>query len=310
MEHLKKNEVFASILIVIAGGCWGMIGLFSRALSEAGLESLQIGALRVLVSFGSLLIIILATNPNQLRIRLRDMWLFIGSGVLSIAFFNVCYFMSIEENTLSLAAIILYTAPSLVILMSKIVFKEKITGKKLASLTLSFAGTFFAVGMFSHRIETSLYGMIVGLGSGLGYALYSIFSRIALRKYGSVTIMVYTFFFASMVLLPFSNPAKIYDVMVHTPTVLISLFALGWLSTLIPFWLYTKGLEHLEVGKAALLTFVEPVVATITGVVAFHEALTAANSGGILLIILSLVILNIKFKIPIHQTASKDYNKV
>ena len=64
------------------------------------------------------------------------------------------------------------------------------------------------------------------------------------------------------------------------------------MSTLMPFLLYTKGLEHIDTGKAALLTFVEPAVATIISVTVFHEEFTRYIGIGIVLVILSIVVVN------------------
>lgn len=292
MDHAQKKEISASTFIVIAGCCWGMLGLFSRPLSDANLDSVQISMLRSLVSSVSLLFISLVSDRNKLHICVKDIWLFIGTGILSIAFFNICYFISIRENTLSLAAILLYTAPSFVIIISKFIFKERITKQKLLALVLSFVGSFFAAGAFSVKFQTSAFGLAVGLCAGIGYALYSIFSRVALEKYNWFTVITYTFLFAAAALFPFSKPMEVFKVIEHTPAVAASILALGWFSTLLPFLLYTKGLKHLEAGKAALLTFVEPVVATLVGIAAFHEKVTVYNIGGISFIILSLVILN------------------
>lgn len=295
MDRLNKPQNIATFFIIIAGCCWGVIGLFSRSLSNVGLNSTQISLLRSMVLSVTLLLLLSVTDRKKLRIYLKDIWLFIGSGVLSIAFFSVCYFISVEENTLSLAVILLYTAPSIIIVMSRVFFKEKITRKKLSSLIISFMGCFFAVGIFNESVQTSSFGIMVGLGSGIGYALYSIFSRIALKKYNWITVITYTFLFATIALLPLSDPLEIYTVIRATPSVLAPTLALGWVSTLIPFVLYTKGLEHLEVGKAALLTFVEPLVATMVGVIAFQEEITVFNLGGVLMIILSIIILNVKY---------------
>lgn len=292
MGYLNKPQIIASILVIIAGFCWGMIGLFSRTLSNINLNSIQISMIRSLVLALTLLSITLITDRKKLRILLKDIWIFVGSGVMSIAFFNVCYFISINENTLSLAAILLYTAPAFVIIMSRLVFGEQITRKKLSALILSVVGSIFATGLFSESISTNIYGLAVGIGSGIGYALYSIFSRIALKKYNWLTVITYTFLFATLALLPFSQAAEVFRVITTSPEVIASTLALGWVSTLLPFVLYTKALKNLEVGKAALLTFVEPVVATIIGVLAFNEVMTIFNIGGISLIILALAILN------------------
>jgi drug/metabolite transporter (DMT)-like permease len=295
MNHVNRKEIIASIYIIIAGICWGIIGIFSRTLLDFGFDSIQISMLRCLVTAISLLIMALATDRSLLYVSIKDIWMFLGSGILSIAFFNICYFISISENSLSLAAILLYTAPSIVVVMSAMVFKEKITKRKVLAMIISFTGALFATGAFAENIQISLIGLLVGLGSGLGYALYSIFGRIALNKYNWLTVMTYTFIFASITLLPFSRPIEVYRMTGDIPITIASVLAIGIISTLLPFLLYTKGLEYLEVGKAALLAFVEPLVATVVGVVVFQEGITIFNSVGILLIILSLVVLNINF---------------
>lgn len=76
-------------------------------------------------------------HREDLKIRLRDFMVFIGTGVCSIVFFNIMYFITIERTTLSVAAILLYTAPCFVMLMSAAVFHEKITGMKMVALLLA-----------------------------------------------------------------------------------------------------------------------------------------------------------------------------
>jgi drug/metabolite transporter (DMT)-like permease len=143
-------------------------------------------------------------------------------------------------------------------------------------------------------------GLLAGLGSGFGYALYSIFSKIALKKYSWITLLFYTFLFATICLLPLSNPIILVSVVIVNMKVLMTTLALGVFATLLPFLLYTKGIETLEVGTASILTFVEPVVATIIGIVLFNEVITISNVGGILLIIISITVLNKKSKISVE----------
>ena len=152
------------------------------------------------------------------------------------------------------------------------------------------------MGLLNSDIQTSKIGLMAGLGSGFGYALYSIFSRIALKKYSWLTVLFYTFFFATIFLLSFSNPIELVSMVVADTRILVSTIVLGLFATLLPFLLYTKGLEYLEVGTAAILAFIEPVVATIVGIVIFNETITIYNIGGVLLIIISLIVLNMKTK--------------
>ena len=98
--------------------------------------------------------------------------------------------------------------------------------------------------------------------------------------------------FASIALFPFCKPSEIFNIAVSENTVILHIVLLGVLSTLLPFLLYTKGLEHMDTGKAALLTFVEPVVATIIGIIVFHEIFTRYIAIGIVLVVLSIVVIN------------------
>lgn len=285
----------APVFIILAGICWGIIGLFSRNLSEQGLNSIQITASRCIVTAVCLVIFLLVKDREKLRINIKDLWIFFGTGVCSIVFFNICYFATIKIATLSMASILLYTAPSFVMIMSAFLFKEKITLRKVGALILAFGGCILITGIIGNG-ETSISGraILTGLGAGLGYALYSIFGSIALKKYHPYTVTAYTFIVASLSLLPFSHGFELLTLTLHKDTTLINVLLLGIVSTLIPFLLYTKGLEHMEAGKASVMAFIEPMVATLVGILIFSEGLTAQNITGIFLIFLSVLILNLK----------------
>nr|WP_305119680.1 MULTISPECIES: DMT family transporter [unclassified Ruminococcus] len=134
---------------------------------------------------------------------------------------------------------------------------------------------------------------MLGLGSGLGYALYSIFGKLLADKYGSITITAYTFIVASIGVVPFSGLIPKMNLLLN-PTGIFAALGLAVISTVAPYLLYTNGLRRIEAGKAAILATVEPVVAAIVGVVVFHEEITLSKLLGMLFIILAIVALNVK----------------
>lgn len=289
-----RGNLKAPLFVILAGACWGIIGVFTRTLSKMGFSSLQITTSRCLVTAICLLIYLLIADKDKLKIDFKDIWYFLGTGIGSIVFFNICYFITIEETTLSVAAILLYTAPFFVIIMSAIFFKEKITSKKIIALIIAFMGCILITEVIGvQTIKLTNLGILTGIGSGIGYALYSIFGRLALRKYETITVTAYTFIVASISLIPFSNINYMGKVIINSNTVLINVLLLGLLSTLIPFLLYTKGLQNMEAGKASIMAFVEPMVATLAGIILFKEGLNLQNVAGILLIFISLVLLNL-----------------
>ncbi len=132
-----------------------------------------------------------------MRVRLRDFWCFLGTGIGSIVFFNYCYFTAVRMMSLAAAAVLLYTAPAFVMLMSAVLFREKMTGRRVLSVLLTFAGCAFVTGFAGSGISAS--GILVGLGAGFGYALYTIFGHYAIeRGYDSLTITFYTFLVAAV----------------------------------------------------------------------------------------------------------------
>ena len=286
-----KMKKLATVMILAAGILWGIMGLFVRSLNDLGLVSMEIVALRAF-STSLLLFLILALGKRQLlRIRLKDLWCFLGTGICSILFFNFCYFKAIELTSLSVAAVLMYTAPILVMIFSHFLFHEPFTKRKLLALVITFAGCVLVTGVLGQETAVSPMGILTGLGAGLGYALYSIFSRYALnRGYHSLTITFYTCFIAAIGSLFLADLPHVGKVALHSPSTALLSAGLGFICTVLPFFLYTLGLSHVENSKASIFASIEPVTATLLGVLVFHEALSITGALGVLLVIAALII--------------------
>ena len=286
----------APFVVLSAGTLWGAMGVFVRKLGAYGFSPLQIACLRIL--FGALLFLLITGvfQRDLLKIRLRDMGLFLGMGLLSLLLFTVCYFTTIDLASLSVAAILLYTSPIWVMLMSAICFREKITRRKLLCAAMAFGGCVLVSGIGS---SASLSPMVIvtGLLSAVGYGLYSIFGTFALRKYQPLTVTTYAFLFGAVGALLLCNPIQIVRVISQTrnPGALVLLIAVTALVTaVLPYLLYTVGLNHMRASAAAIMASIEPVVATAAGALAFGETLTLPAFAGIALVLGAIVVLNAK----------------
>ena len=196
---------------------------------------------------------------------------------------------------LSTAAILLYTSPIWIMLMSVLFFREKLTGRKLLALVLAFAGCVLVSGISGEGM--TLPGLLVGLGSGIGYGLYSILGTVALRRYSPFTVTTYTFAFAALGSWLICRPAEMLAKFAAAPNLpgLVFFCVLTALVTaVIPFLAYTLGLQTVEASRAGILATVEPLVATLIGVAVFSEPLTLLSGLGILLILAAVVLLNRK----------------
>jgi drug/metabolite transporter (DMT)-like permease len=141
--------------------------------------------------------------------------------------------------------------------------------------------------------------LATGLLSGFGYALYSIFGRYALdRGYHSFTSTAWTFLIAAVCLAPFVDYGSIGAALSSDAGTVI-LFALGVavIVTVIPYLLYTAGLETILSSRASIMASVEPVVASIISVTVFGERMSLLGALGVLLVLGAVVLLNLPQKI-------------
>jgi len=291
----RDRQYLPFVMAALAAALWGTIGIFIEQLSVSGFSTIDIVAFRVSVSAVLLYGYLRLRNSALLRISLNDLYLFFGTGVLSILFFNWSYFTAISETSLSVAVVLLYTGPAFVVVMSRIFFKEQITKNKQIALLATLVGIVLVSELFPDSGKISTYGLLVGIGAGFGYALYSICSKLALKKYRPLTIIFYTFSTATVFILPFTNIISIDTAeKLSDPLTLSTVFGLALFPTVIAYLLYTESLKKIEAGKASITAMTEPVAATLIGIFFFGEVLSIFQMIGIVLVLLSVLMIQKK----------------
>lgn len=289
----SKSASSGVLLILLAGIFWGSMGLFVRHLQALGFSAVQITAVRLRLAALVFCLLLLLRDRQGFRIRLKDVPLFLGLGLGSILFFTVCYFTAITLMPLATAAILLYTSPIWVTLLAVPLFHEKLSAVKLLALALAFGGCVLVSGLGGGSI--TLPALLIGLGAGLGYGLYSILGTVALRRYAPLTVTAWTFTVAGLGSCLLASPAQTFAQIAASasplPTALF--FVLMALVTAVgPFLCYTLGLRTVEPGRAAIFATVEPMVAALLGILVFREPLTLTAALGVALILAAVVLLN------------------
>lgn len=279
-----------------AGISWGTMGFFTRNLASMGIGSDGAIVIRCLIAVICFAVIMLIRDPSSFKVKPKDIWCFLGSGLLSFLFFTFCYFTAISMMSLSAAAILLYLAPIVVTLLSVVLFKEKLTPVKIVAVVTAFAGCCLVSGLMGD-ISITGKGLLFGIGSGVGYALYTIFSRYALQRgYTSNAINFYSCLLAGIGAMIIWRPLDTFEVMFSSVGNLLFCVLTGIVTCFVPYFLYTYSLTGLENSKASVLASVEPVVASIVGFVLFGEKLGAANIAGVILVLAAVVLLNINIR--------------
>lgn len=160
---MKKYASYACILA--AAACWGCIGLFNRPMLNAGIAPENLVVIRNLGGLAVLALFFLCTDRSVFKMKAKHLPIFIATGIISVVLFTLCYFNAQKLCSLSVSAILLYTAPAMVVLMSALVFKEKITGKKLLALALALLGCALVTGVFTGGLSLTTKGLLFGLGA-------------------------------------------------------------------------------------------------------------------------------------------------
>ncbi|MBO6017324.1 MAG: EamA family transporter [Oscillospiraceae bacterium] len=292
---MKKNSsLLGPALIILAAVFWGSMGLFVRPLSARGFSSLQITSARL--TLGALVFcgILLLRDPQGFRIRRKDVPLFLGLGLASVLFFTVCYFTAITMMPLSTAAILLYTSPIWIMLMSVLFFREKLSARKLLALALAFGGCVLVSGFSGGGLTPA--GLLLGLGAGFGYGLYSIFGTVALRRYSPLTVTTWAFVISAVGSWFISRPADMLAKIAAAPSpagLLLFFLLTALVTAVVPYLSYTQGLQTVEASRAGIIATIEPLVATLVGVFVFSEPMTLMNCLGIAMILSAVVLLNL-----------------
>lgn len=286
---MKRLSAF---MIITAGVFWGSMGVFVRWFDKAGYTSMQIAAMRVISAFLALCIFALVTGGTKaFRIKIRDIGWFAASGIFSIFGMTWSYFEAINRSSMCVSAILLYTAPFIVTVISCVFFGERFTIKKLVSLIVAFVGCVMVTGV-EGRVSSA--GVVFGLISGIAYALYSVFGKVLLKRYSPLTVTVYSFGFAAVLFLITGNIKGICESVLKAGTGYISLMAIvmGVVTAMIPFILYTYGLNGTDAGKASIMAYTEPLVASVCGYIFFDEFSGWFAVLGIMLIVFSVLLIN------------------
>lgn len=297
----------AFIYIFLGAALWGTIGFYVKNLYAFGFTSMEQVTLRAVSTAIILFVVLFFSSRTSLRLQQwTDVKYFIGTGIFSIILFNFSLFKTIDIASIPVATALLYTAPAFVIILSYFLFKEPITRYKLVALLFTLIGTALVVGIIPLNIkDIPFITLIFGLLSGLGYALYSIFSKYALQKYNSMTITAYTFFVATIVLLPFFPYQEKFHLLLDWK-VMLFVIAFGLFPTALAYFIYTAGLNRTEASKASIISTIEPVVATLIGIFIFFEPFSVLQAVGMGAIIAAVIIIQLDPKNEPKRMISRD----
>ncbi len=292
---MKTEQNRGYLLILAAGALWGTIGFFATLLANLGMKAGPVAFFRVLSSTVMLALVLLIKGKgiSLFRISRRGLFSCMLIGVVSQAFYNVCYMNTIEQNGMATAAVFLYTSPVYVALLSRLFFREPLTGNKILAIVMNIVGCVLTVtgGVFSET-RISAFGLVMGLLAGFTYALLPILSRTGASEENPYTAAFYGQLFGALMLFflirPYQNPGTEF-----TWQIILVLIGFGLIPSALAYIVYYGGMSRItETSKVPVIASVETVVAAVIGLVAFGQTLGAVKILGIALVLCSIAVMN------------------
>lgn len=284
------KKYLSYLYVILGAACWGFMGLFNRMLASV---DATMGDRLVIRNTGALILmtlVFLCANRSVFRICPRHLPIFLGSGAVSIVGLSWVYFSCQMLCSLAVAGVLLYLAPSFVVLASAVLWKEKLTPRRCLSVLLALLGCALVSGIAGGDLTVSVSGLLFGIASGLCYASYTVFAHYGLQHYESYTMIYWTFVVAGLTSLLWLDVPSLQGVF-SQPKGVLGAVGLVVVATVLPYFFYTKGLEGVESGLASVIANVEPVVAALVGIFVFRETPTVWTVLGIILVLLAAVIL-------------------
>jgi DME family drug/metabolite transporter len=277
--------------IALASVSWGTTGSVTALLvARAEATPLVIGATRMAVG-AALLLVAARWLAGPLRPAPGDGWRCVALGAC-LAAFQATYFTAVTRAGIAVTALVaICSAPILIAALAAGLLGERPTRRLAAALVLGVGGTALLVAAAPLAATTAprpWSGVALALGAGLSYALYVVLAKAAVARTPPLRLAALTFAVAAVLMAPaFGTPGTARQLALGWP----GLLYLGTVTTAGAYALYTAGLRHVPASAAGVASLLEPLTATLAGVLLFGERLGAAGwvGAGLLLAALGLV---------------------
>ncbi len=262
--------------IITAAVMWGFVGIFVKMIHGMSAQSI----IFYRVAFASIIFfIVLLISGNMKIIRLGDKKIYLVLFGIFQAITILMYFVSILKGSVSVAVLLLYTAPAYVTVLSPLLLKESSTRKGIVALFLSIAGILFIVNPDGHDFSRSL-GIMAGILSGIAYALQIITSKHASSTYSGYTQAFWSFIIATLIFLPVGIAPT--DIVFDN---LLFLILLAIFPTILSVSLYYNGLKKVRAQSASILGLIEPLSAVTLAIFILGEKVSVLEIiGGVLIL--------------------------
>lgn len=280
---MNKKLLLTYGMLILATATWGSAFIAGKF----AVQSFEPATVAFFRFFGAALLLfplMWVKEKNRKKPTLKDYGLFAILGLTGIALYNICFFFATKHAPVIKSSLFIASNPVLIVLLSGLILKEKITKNNIIGMFIALTGVTFII-TAGHLLSLFQFGFepidLVLFGAVVSWALYSVVGKIVLKKYSSVESTTYAVAFGTIFLLPFALVETTWqDVQQANLTTWIAIAHMSIFVTVVSFVLYYNGIKEIGAAKASIFINVMPVSAVIMATIFLGETFTLAHGVG------------------------------
>lgn len=281
---MRASRMLTGTLMVVgAVTLWGVNGTVSRVVMDAGVQPARLAEIRITASAVLLILWLLWRDRGALRLQRREVLPYVAFGAIGLVCVQWTYFEAIDRVPIGIALIIEYSAPLLVALWVRFVWKRQLPLVAWLAIPVALAGLALVLGIGGGQLAgLSTVGLLWSVAAGVAYAYYVLHAESLTRRrsapavlgiglaFGAVVLSVvmpwWTFPWAALAetasSAPLDAPAWLYCAYVVV------------LGTVVPFALMLAGVHRIGADGASVTAMLEPILAGAVAWVALDQVLS------------------------------------
>jgi drug/metabolite transporter (DMT)-like permease len=269
---------------------WALTATLARfVFRDRHVDSLVVVELRLAIATIVLFTILVTTRRDLLRVKIRDVPYFVTLGLFGVATVQASYYYSIAHLGVSLAILLQYLAPTLLVAL-ELARGRWVGWSMIAAVACALAGTVMLVGGIAPAtLHAEPMHWAIGFFSALAFAFYVHYSKRGLERYRPATVLFYTFLVAGVFWAFRSPPWKILAAG-YGADLWWMFVALGLFSTLVPFTLFYSGLRWLPAAEAGVIATAEPLLVIVAAAIFLGEKLGPLQLVGALFVLVAALL--------------------
>lgn len=291
MYNLQKRRFQGVAAVLVAGTGYALMSILVKRAFQLGLGPIQVIALQSWIAALLLLIYAVVFKREVFKVSLRTLGLLVIQGLVGALGTSLLYAYSLKFLPVSVAILLLYLYPTLVLAAGVLIWHKTVGGQELVALLLTLGGTTLASGIFSGVGAVAWIGIALGLAGAMAYATFNLLGEIVLAKVSPLVAMCFTQWVCAIALLvilkgnimsiPWQN-AQTWEVGLLLATV----------ASIVPFYMILVGIERLGADQAAILSTFELPMTFILAAVFLKEFPTGDQWVGGGLVLGGILLLN------------------